>query len=77
MAVCLILCTFESMEAVLIKVDNKSDVSFLVSLAKKLGLHAKALSKSELEDWNLAQKIDDGMKSGNARRKSVMKALDK
>jgi hypothetical protein len=65
------------MEAVLIKAENKSDVSFLVSLAKKLGLSAKALSKSEIEDWNLAQKIDDGMKSGRVSRTAVMKALGK
>lgn len=67
--------TFENMEAVLIKADKKSDVSLLISLAKKLGMNAKSLSKSELEDWNLAQMIDAGMKSGSVSRKAVMKKL--
>jgi hypothetical protein len=66
-----------TMEAVLIKVENKSDVSLLVTLAKKLGMSAKTLSKSEIEDWNLAQMIDEGMKSGNVSRKAVMKKLGK
>jgi hypothetical protein len=65
------------MEAVLIKVENKSDVSLLVSLAKKLGMSAKTLSKTEIEDWNFAQMIDEGMKSGRVSRKAVMKKLGK
>lgn len=63
------------MEAVLIKADKKSDVSLLISLAKKLGMNAKTLSKSEIEDWNLAQMIDTGMKSGSVSRKTIMKKL--
>jgi hypothetical protein len=63
------------MEAVLIQADKKSDVSLLISLAKKLGMNAKTLSKSEIEDWNLAQMIDAGMKSGTVSRKAVMKKL--
>jgi hypothetical protein len=63
------------MEAVLIQADKKSDVSLLISLAKKLGMNAKTLSKSEIEDWNLAQIIDAGMKSGTVSRKAVMKKL--
>lgn len=64
-----------SMEAVLIEVENKSDVSLLVSLAKKLGMRTKKLSKSEIEDWHFAQMIDEGMKSGRVSRKAVMKKL--
>lgn len=65
------------MEAVLIKAGKKSDIAFLIGLAKKLGMSAKALTKSEIEDWQLAQKIDSGMKSGNASRDEIMKALGK
>jgi hypothetical protein len=65
------------MEAILIQADNKSDVSLLLSLARKLGMNAKALSKAELEDWNFAQLIDEGMKTGHASRKAVMNKLGK
>ncbi|MEP6646274.1 MAG: hypothetical protein ABJC12_04235 [Saprospiraceae bacterium] len=62
------------METVLIKVEKKSDIAFLVSLAKKLGMSAKALTHAEVEDWKFAQKIDAGMKTLNVARKEVMKA---
>lgn len=65
------------MEAVLINVEKKSDVTLLVSLAKKMGMSAKSLSKVEVEDWQLAQRIESGMKSKNVQRKEIMKALDK
>jgi hypothetical protein len=65
------------METVLINVDKKSDITFLMNLAKKLGMSAKALSHSEVEDWKLAQKIEAGMKTSSVSRSEVMKALGK
>lgn len=65
------------METVLINADKKSDITFLISLAKKLGMTAKALSHAEVEDWQLAQKIEKGMKTSNVSRTEVMKALGK
>lgn len=65
------------METVLINVENKSDLAFLVSLAKKLGMSAKPLTRKEVADWKLAQKIDDGMKSPSVSRNEIMKALKK
>jgi hypothetical protein len=65
------------MEAVLINVEKKSDIAFIVSLAKRLGLSAKSLTLSEIEDWKFAQKIEKGMKSPNVSRTEVMKALGK
>lgn len=65
------------METVFINVEKKSDISFLISLAKKLGMKAKALTHAEVEDWQLAQKIESGMKTPSVRRDEVMKALDK
>jgi len=56
------------METVLINVEKKSDIAFLVSLAKKLGMSAKPLTHSEVEDWKLAQKIDAGMKTQSVSR---------
>ena len=63
------------METVLIKVKKKSDIIFLLELAEKLGMSAKALSKTEIGDWQLAQKIEDGMKSPSVSRESIMKSL--
>jgi hypothetical protein len=65
------------METVLINVEKKSDLQFLISLAKKLGMSAKALTRSEVEDWKLAQKIESGMKTSTVSRSEVMKALGK
>jgi hypothetical protein len=65
------------METVLINVEKKSDIAFLVNLAKKLGMSAKPLTHSEVEDWKLAQKIDAGMKTQSVSRNDVMKALGK
>ena len=65
------------MESVIINAKNKSDISLLISLAKKLGMSAKTLTRAEIEDWQLVQKMEAGMKSGNASRADVMKALGK
>ncbi|HRH03103.1 MAG TPA: hypothetical protein PLN13_07205 [Bacteroidia bacterium] len=65
------------MEAVLINVEKKSDIAFLISLAKKLGMSAKALTSAEIEDWRFAQKIDAGMKTPKVSKSEVMKALGK
>ena len=65
------------METILINAKKKSDIAFLLSLAKKLGMSAKALTHSEVEDWQLAQKIESGMKSATVSRSEIMKALGK
>lgn len=65
------------MEAVIINVEKKSDITFLIGLAKKLGMSAKALTHNEIEDWKMAQKINAGMKTSSVSRNEVMKALGK
>jgi hypothetical protein len=65
------------METVLINVKKKSDIAFIVSLAKKLGMSAKPLTKNEVEDWKFAQKIEAGMKTPSVNREEIMKALGK
>lgn len=52
-------------------------MKLLLVLAQKLGLTARKLTKVETEDWNLAQAIEDGMKTENVTRAEVMKALGK
>ena len=63
------------MEAVLVSAKKKSDLTILVALAKKLGMSAKALSQTEIEDWKFAQKIEVGMKTLKVSRAEIMKAL--
>jgi hypothetical protein len=65
------------METVLINVEKKSDIAFLINLAKKLGMSAKPLTRTEVEDWKFAQKIESGMKTPSVSRSEVMKALGK
>ena len=64
------------MESVLINAENKSDIALLVSLAKKLGMNARTLTKAEIADWQLVQKIETGMKSPDVSRSDVLKALE-
>ena len=63
------------METILISADKKSDLTILLDLAKKLGLTAKSLTRAQVEDWKLAQKIEAGMKTPTVSRNSVMKTL--
>ena len=65
------------MEAVLVSAKKKSDLTILVSLAKKLGMSAKALSQTEIEDWKFAQKIEVCMKTQKVSRAEIMKVLGK
>lgn len=65
------------METVLINVEKKSDLNFLMSLVEKLGMNAKALTRKEVEDWKLVQKIEAGMKTSSVSRNEIMKALKK
>ncbi|MBK7966443.1 MAG: hypothetical protein IPK10_14960 [Bacteroidetes bacterium] len=65
------------MEAVLISVKKKSDIAFLLDLAKKMGMSAKAFSKAQIEDLNLAIKIEEGMKTESVSKKDILKALSK
>lgn len=68
---------FKIMEIILIKAPKKSDSVLLLSLAKKLGMSAKSLTKEEIKDWELAQKIEAGMKSPDVSRNEVLKVLRK
>ncbi len=56
---------------------NKSDLKPLIELAKKLGMKAKSLSRSEMEDYMLAKKIEEGLKTKTVARNTVIKALQK
>lgn len=65
------------METILISGAKKSDLAVLLDLAKRLGLSTKSLSRTEVEDWKLARKIEEGMKTSTVSRSAIMKALGK
>jgi hypothetical protein len=65
------------METVMLTAKNKSDLKPLIELAKKLGMKAKSLSRSEMEDYMLAKKIEEGLKTKTVSRNSVIRALQK
>lgn len=64
------------MESTLLSSESKSDMRVLIELAKKLGMKVKQLTEQEIEDWILARRIEEGMKTGKASRAEVMKALE-
>jgi hypothetical protein len=61
------------METVIISTNNKSDMRLLVGLAKKIGAFTKKLTSEEVEDWQLAEKIEEGLKTGDVSKNAVMK----
>jgi hypothetical protein len=65
------------METVMLTAKKKSDLKPLIELAKKLGMKAKSLSRSEMEDYMLAKKIEEGLKTKTVSRNSVIRALQK
>ena len=56
---------------------DKSSMKLLLDLAKKLGIKSKPLSRQEIEDWLLAKKIEEGLKSETVSKNSVVKVLMK
>jgi len=44
---------------------------------KKLGIKSKSLSKQEIEDWLLARRIEEGLKSESVSKESIVKILQK
>jgi hypothetical protein len=66
-----------SMDTVVIKARNKSEIKFWLELAKKTGNKAKAINTEELEDSALVFVIEKGMKTTDVSRDSVMNALKK
>ena len=65
------------METLVIRSKSKKAIRLLQELGKEIGAETKKLNKEEMEDFYLAQSIKKGLKSGNASRERVMKALGK
>ena len=48
------------METTIISGNSKKDIQLLLTIAEKMGIKAKFLSKDDLEDIAMAKAIDDG-----------------
>jgi hypothetical protein len=64
------------MSALLIETKNKSDLKFLQSFVKRLGMNNRILSKEEIEDIGLINAMKAGREKDYVSRESVMKKLD-
>jgi hypothetical protein len=48
------------MESAIISGESKKDIQLLLSIAEKMGIKAKFLSKDEIEDLSMAKAIKQG-----------------
>lgn len=51
------------MTTLLVAPRNHSELKFIEEFLRKMGVASKELSKKEMEDFQFAQLIDEGMKS--------------
>jgi len=65
------------MEAVLLNSDSKSDMKLLLDLAKKIGIKARVLTESEMEDIGLANAINQGRTNEYIDNEAFLKKLQK
>jgi len=63
------------MEAVVIKPRTKSEISFLLDFAKRIGASAKAIDTEEIADARMVALIEKGLKTPSVSRSEIMKAL--
>ncbi len=48
------------MESAILSGNSKKDIQLLISIAEKMGIKAKFLSKDDLEDYGIAKAMDEG-----------------
>ncbi len=64
------------METIVIRAKNKTELKFWLELIRKTGTEAVTINSELLEDAYLKMLIDKGMKSKDAGRNEVLKALE-
>ncbi|MBW6500651.1 MAG: hypothetical protein K0B05_04580 [Bacteroidales bacterium] len=65
------------MEALLLNSESKSDMKLLLELAKKIGVKARIITESELEDIGLMNAIRQGRTEEFIDNQSFLKKLRK
>ena len=63
------------MEAVILYSDSKSDVKLLLDLAKKIGIKARIITESEIEQIGLANAIKQGVTNEYVDNEALLKKL--
>ena len=63
------------METLIIRSNSKKAIRLIQELSKEIGAESKKMTALEMEDFNLAQSIQKGLKSGNSSREKIIKAL--
>lgn len=63
------------METLIIQSKSKEAIKLLLELSKQLKLKHKKFNKAQLEDFLLAQSINEGRKSGYVSKERVLKSL--
>jgi hypothetical protein len=48
------------MESAIISGNSKKDIQLLITIAQKMGINAKFLTKDDLEDFGMAKAITEG-----------------
>jgi hypothetical protein len=65
------------MQAVLLNSESKSDMKLLLDLAKKIGIKARVMSESEIEDIGLINSIEIGRSKEYVDNETFLKKLRK
>ncbi|HOT15705.1 MAG TPA: hypothetical protein PK252_13180 [Bacteroidales bacterium] len=65
------------METAILNGDSKSDMKLLLELAKKLGIKARIMSESEIEDMGLVDAIKQGMTNEYVDNNEFLKKIRK
>ncbi|PWK16654.1 hypothetical protein LV89_04870 [Arcicella aurantiaca] len=63
------------MNAILLEGQSSQNMKLLLSLAQTLGIKAKKVSTTQLEDHLLASQIEAGMKTSTVSKQDILKAL--
>jgi len=63
------------METILVKIDSKSDASFISELLKKLGVKTRILKEEELEDLGLVKMMKEADRSQKVSREKIIEKL--
>ena len=65
------------MESAIVTTNSKNDLQLLLTLAKKIGIKSKLLTKEQLEDLGLKAAMDDGRTGKFISARKFLKSLEK
>ncbi len=65
------------MTSIIIEPKDKDEFDFLQNLLKKMKIKGKTLSNDDMEDYAIAKKIENGMKSKTVSKELIIDILKK